>query len=229
MALLDRRLASYGGHVRAELIELLPTPLGRVLDVGCARGDAAGLLRARGATTLTGMEIEPAYADAAAATYDEVVCGSAEDDLPWPAASFDTILCYDVLEHLVDPWRALAALARRLAPGGRVHVSVPNARHPGTWLPLVLRGSFDYRAQGLRDVTHLRFFARRDVEAMVRAAGLRVQALDVVPSDSRAMNLALWISHGRAKEFAAYQWHALGTVDGAHEETGSRDADQRVT
>src|SRR3954454_10782167 len=171
MALLDRRLGDYGGHVRNDLIELLPTPLGSVLDIGCARGEAAPLLRERGATRLTGVELDSAFAEAAGARYDEVLCGSAEAELPWPPGSFDTILCYDVLEHLVDPWAALAALASRLASSGRIHISVPNARHPGTWLPLVLRGTFDYRAQGLRDVTHLRFFARRDLQAMVRAAG----------------------------------------------------------
>ena len=209
MALLDRRLGDYGGHVRAELIELLPAPLGSVLDIGCARGEAAPLLRERGATRLTGVELNPAFAAAAGARYDEVLCRSAERELPWPPGSFDTILCYDVLEHLVDPWAALAALAGRLASGGRIHISVPNARHPGTWLPLVLRGTFDYRAQGLRDVTHLRFFARRDLEAMIRAAGLDVQHLDVAPADSRSMNLALRLSRGRAKEFAAYQWHVI--------------------
>lgn len=217
-ALLHERLESYGGHVRRELVQLLPAPLGRVLDVGCARGDAASLLRERGATRLIGVELEPAYAEVAASKYDEVICGSAEGDLPWPPGSFDTILCYDVLEHLIDPWRTLEKLARRLTPGGRVHVSVPNARHPGTWLPLVLRGTFDYRAQGLRDVTHLRFFGRRDLEQMLHAAGLSVYALDVVPAASRAMNFTLRITRGHAREFAAYQWQAVGVADGAHEE-----------
>jgi len=215
LALLDERFQDYGRHVRAELVNVLPVPLGRVLDIGCARGDAATLLRERGATRLAGVELDPAFAEAAAKPYDDVICGSVEQDLPWPEGSFDTILCYDVLEHLVDPWRTLTELARRLSPAGRIHISVPNARHPGTWLPLVLRGTFDYRAQGLRDVTHLRFFGRRDLEAMLGAAGLTVQALDVAPAASRAMNFALWISRGRAREFAAYQWHAVGTLNGA--------------
>jgi SAM-dependent methyltransferase len=211
LALLDDRLSDYGDHVRSDLIALLPVPLGSVLDVGCARGEAAALLRGRGAQRLAGVELDPAYAALARGGYDEVVCGSVEGDLPWPARSFETILCYDVLEHLVDPWRTLTRLGALLSDGGRIHISVPNARHPGTWLPLVARGTFDYRAQGLRDVTHLRFFARRDLRAMVEASNLELGELDVVPAASRSMKLALALTRGRAKEFAAYQWYAIAT------------------
>jgi hypothetical protein len=51
---------------------------------------------------------------------------------------------------------------------------------------------------------------------MIEAAGLRVQELDVVPAASRTMKL----TRGGAKEFAAYQWHAIATP--------SARADQRV-
>jgi hypothetical protein len=73
-------------------------------------------------------------------------------------------------------------------------------------------------------VTHLRFFTSRDLEAMARVAGLRVKQLDVVPSDSRSMNFALKVTRGRAKEFAAYQWHVIGVPDDTHHavETGQR-------
>jgi SAM-dependent methyltransferase len=211
-AVLEHRRAEYGGHVRSELIELLRRPLGRVLDVGCATGSAAPLLRRYGASYIAGIEPDTEYANAAARQYDEVMKGSAEDETPWEAGYFDTILCYDVLEHLVDPWSTLKHLARLLVSGGQLHVSIPNARHPGTWLPIVVKGSFDYRAQGLRDVTHLRFFGRRDVRDLMVAAALQVGPVEVVPGRSRAMNLALRLSGGRAAEFAAYQWHAIGTT-----------------
>jgi len=198
-------------HARSELIELLHRPVGRVLDVGCATGAAAPLLRRYGASYLAGVERDPKFAEAAAQAYDDVVNASVEDDMPWKPGSFDTILCYDVLEHLVDPWSTVKKLARMLVSGGQLHVSVPNGRHPGTWLPIIAKGSFDYRAQGLRDVTHLRFFGRRDVRDMLRAAGLHVGSVDFVPARSRAMNFAIRLSRGRATEFAAYQWHAIAT------------------
>ena len=72
----------------------------RVLDVGCARGANAELLRARGATHLAGIERDEEFAAEARERYDEVVQGSVPEDLPWPPESFDTVLCYDVVEHL---------------------------------------------------------------------------------------------------------------------------------
>src|SRR5207302_3914421 len=114
---------------RTDLLPALPDPLGQVLDVGCATGVTGRLLRPRAPEKLVGIEINPAAAHAAREIYDEVIVGSVEDVLKDLSGSFDTILCYDVLEHLVDPWGVLEQLARISVPGGRLHVSVPNARH----------------------------------------------------------------------------------------------------
>ncbi len=50
--------------------------------------------------------------------------GDLEDGATWDAiaakvAAFDTSLCLDVLEHLVDPWSAVRRCRDLLAPGGR--------------------------------------------------------------------------------------------------------------
>ncbi len=45
--------------------------------------------------------------------------------LPFRAASFDTVLCMEVLEHLIEPDRCVAEMARVLRPGGRLLLTVP--------------------------------------------------------------------------------------------------------
>jgi SAM-dependent methyltransferase len=50
--------------------------------------------------------------------------GSAEE-LPIADAAFDVALCTQVLEHVPEPARVLAELARVLRPGGRLYLSVP--------------------------------------------------------------------------------------------------------
>jgi SAM-dependent methyltransferase len=45
------------------------------------------------------------------------------EDLPVPDASFDLVLCLQVLEHSQDPARAVHELRRVVAPGGRVLAS----------------------------------------------------------------------------------------------------------
>ncbi|MBC7478370.1 MAG: 3-demethylubiquinone-9 3-O-methyltransferase [Pseudorhodobacter sp.] len=93
-----------------------------VLDLGCAGGFMAEALAARGAR-VTG--IDPAERAVAAARaharaqglrigYD-VGWGEA---LPYDDASFDAVVCVDVLEHVADLPKVLAEVARVLRPGG---------------------------------------------------------------------------------------------------------------
>lgn len=48
-------------------------------------------------------------------------------DLPLEDASFDAVVCTEVLEHVAEPQRVLAELRRILRPGGRLLVTVPFA------------------------------------------------------------------------------------------------------
>jgi len=93
-----------------------------VLDLGCAGGFMAEALVARGAQ-VTGIDpadqaIEAARAHAAAEghaiTYD-IGVGEA---LPYQPATFDAVVCVDVLEHVQDLPAVLAEAARVLRPGG---------------------------------------------------------------------------------------------------------------
>ena len=93
-----------------------------VLDLGCAGGFMAEALDARGAR-VTGIDpaaeaITAARAHAAqegrTITYD-VGVGEA---LPYADASFDSVVCVDVLEHVQDLTRVLAEVTRVLRPGG---------------------------------------------------------------------------------------------------------------
>jgi 2-polyprenyl-3-methyl-5-hydroxy-6-metoxy-1,4-benzoquinol methylase len=204
------RPGDYGTRERSEALGFLAPPLGDVLDVGCAQGANADALRAGAANRLVGIEIDERFAETARKRYDEVITGSVEDKLPWAPGSFDTILCYDVLEHLRDPWSVLASLRELLRAGGRVHVALPNARHTSVWLPLVLRGRFAYAPAGLLDVTHLRFFARRDAEELVRGAGLEVTAVEHQSPDSSHGRLALRLAPRLWPELRAIHWYVEG-------------------
>ncbi|MFN7224750.1 MAG: bifunctional 2-polyprenyl-6-hydroxyphenol methylase/3-demethylubiquinol 3-O-methyltransferase UbiG [Paracoccaceae bacterium] len=93
-----------------------------VLDLGCAGGFMAEALAQRGAR-VTGIDPAAEAIDAARAHarqqglrigYD-VGVGEA---LPYDDASFDAVVCVDVLEHVADLNRVLAEVARTLRPGG---------------------------------------------------------------------------------------------------------------
>jgi SAM-dependent methyltransferase len=122
----DRREVGVASRLMADAIaraygEHLPRHArGRLADLGCGKAPLHLLYRDR---------------------VDQVVCvdwpggmhGAAHLDLacdlarplPFPDASFDTIVLSDVLEHVADPQALCLEMARILGPGGRVLMNTP--------------------------------------------------------------------------------------------------------
>lgn len=204
---------TYYSLPRADVIELLPRPLGHVLDVGCGEGGANEPLRAAGATRISGIELLPEPAERARERYDEVAVGDALQVVDQLDGPFDTTLCYDVLEHLVDPAALLRRLLEASRPGGTLHVSVPNASHVSLLRDLILRGTFGYAPFGHRDATHLRWFTRKDIVALVGECGWHVVSTSHSPLH-RTQGLDR-LTRGRVAEFLAGQWYVLARAPGA--------------
>lgn len=78
--------------------------------------------------------------------------------LPLAAAGATVVCLLDVIEHLVEPRRALAEAARVLAPGGRVVVNVP--AHPWLW------------SAADEELGHVRRYTDATLVADLAAAGL---------------------------------------------------------
>jgi 2-polyprenyl-3-methyl-5-hydroxy-6-metoxy-1,4-benzoquinol methylase len=156
------------------LAVLSAPPGSTVLDVGCGAGVVARALAARGCK-VWGVEQDPARATSARNHCVEVLEADVEAvnlSEEFAGRSFDLVLFLDVLEHLRDPRAALAGAEAVLAPGGSVLLSVPNVTHGALRLEL-LSGKFRYRASGLLDRGHLRFFDAEGLDALVRQAGFR--------------------------------------------------------
>jgi 2-polyprenyl-3-methyl-5-hydroxy-6-metoxy-1,4-benzoquinol methylase len=198
----------YYANTRKDIVDALPRPIGSVLDVGCGSGGVGPGLRDAGATRLTGTEVVPEQAALARAHYDQVVAAPVEDALEQLEGPFDTVLCLDVLEHLVDPERVMRDLRGLAAPGARLQVSLPNARHVSLMKDLVVKGTFGYTDWGHRDRTHLRWFTRRDIVEAMERAGWVVQR--VSHPELHRSRLLDRITRGRSTEFLVGQWYVLG-------------------
>jgi SAM-dependent methyltransferase len=168
----------YSSH--AVILSLLGEGRGRrVLDAGAADGFLAEILTARG-FDVTAVERDPVQAERARAKCRDVIVADLAEAAPTLSGPFDAIIYGDVLEHLGDPLSALLAVNQTLAPGGLVVVSVPNVAH--LWVRLsLLAGRFDYTDRGILDRTHLRFFTRRTLLALLAQAGLAVDTVHVTP------------------------------------------------
>jgi GT2 family glycosyltransferase/2-polyprenyl-3-methyl-5-hydroxy-6-metoxy-1,4-benzoquinol methylase len=164
---------------RTQLV-LLTGKRKKVLEVGPATGYITKALGERGCS-VTGLEIDAKAAEVAGEFAERMIVGDIEAmDLKefFGEERFDVVMYGDVLEHLVDPEKALVDTRGILGPGGRVVASIPNVAHASVRLAL-LAGRFPYSSEGLLDRTHLRFFTRESIQALFEAAGYEVSEVRV--------------------------------------------------
>ena len=185
-----------------------------VLDVGAAHG-YVGQLLAQDHLAIDGIEPHLEFAAAARPFYRQLFATTVED-APLDK-TYGTIVCGDVLEHLVDPLATLRRLTAHLQPGGVVLVSLPNVAHLAVRL-LLLSGRFPYMDRGPLDRTHLHFYTRATAQSLLEEAGLRVierrptivPLADIAPPSLKTVGAALeplqrWPVR-LAPGLFAYQW-----------------------
>jgi ubiquinone/menaquinone biosynthesis C-methylase UbiE len=115
----------------------------RWLDVGCGRGGIVELLGGE-VTLCVGADLDLVSLREQRALHMRRVAAPA-DALPFANGSFDLVTCSWVMEHLADPRRAFAEIARVLAPGGHWMFLTPNARNPLTLANRLIRGPLQAR------------------------------------------------------------------------------------
>jgi len=146
-----------------------------MLDLGAGAGRHAYGAFARGARVVALDRSEADAKDCAAfltALLDESGSGEAASmvgdalRLPFPDATFDRVICAEVLEHVGDDRAAMAEIARVLKPGGTAAVTVPRF-----WPELVCWALSD--EYHLVDGGHVRIYRLGELRRRLRSAGLR--------------------------------------------------------
>lgn len=137
-----------------------------VLEAGCATGIGARLFRAEGARRVVGLDYSSdALERARAATSDQRIEFQQWDlnqtPLPCADASFDAVVCLEVLEHVQSQEALIAEFLRVLRPGGRLIVSVPNREFEEQW----------NRVNDSRNVYHVRVPGREELERLLASFG----------------------------------------------------------
>ena len=115
-------------HWQADECSRTPLDGKTALDVGCGAGLLAEPLARLGAA-VTGVDASPELIGVAAehALRSGLDIRYVAADVRALDGRFDLITCMEVIEHVADPARFLKALAERLAPGGLLILSTPNA------------------------------------------------------------------------------------------------------
>jgi len=108
--------------IYARVLDLLPKPPGRVLDVGAGQGYLCRLLCDRG-VTVEGCDYS---ADDFRCPDVPFHAGDLMRGLPVPDASFDCAVSVEVIEHVPDHAKLVSELLRVVRPGGTVIITTPN-------------------------------------------------------------------------------------------------------
>jgi ubiquinone/menaquinone biosynthesis C-methylase UbiE len=162
----------------------------KVLDVGAGHGMLVSLLAELGheCHALDVRNQPSAYPDVYRKGVTFHLCNVEVDPIPYPDASFDAVVCCQVLEHFTHSHLpAVREMRRVLKPGGVLEVDVPNVACFRNRSRL-LRGkhiTYDYEEHYLRaepvlhkgrsfyPLRHNREFTKAEIEILFRAAGFQ--------------------------------------------------------
>jgi len=149
----------------------------RVLELGCAEGGMTKVLVEcfPSVVSVEGSQLLLKRAQRNVNAGNVTFCCSFFEDFE-PDGTFSSIIMSHIIEHLHDPVPLLKRTREWLAPGGLIHIIVPNAealnRRIGKAMGMLKRLD-ELHERDLR-VGHLRVYTRKTLATDIKAAGLKV-------------------------------------------------------
>ena len=180
MAFYERYWEHTAGEARSDfatkwpkLAPLIPRdPDAVIVDFGCGDGELIAQMRQiNAAARYLGLDVSQTALEVATSRLPGAELHRIEDGGRFPVvdASADFLFTSEVIEHVYDTENAFAEMGRVLRLGGRLLLTTP---YHGLIknLSIVARG-FDRHFDPAGP--HIRFFSKRSLEKMLRAAGMR--------------------------------------------------------
>ena len=160
------------------------------LDVGCGAGLLAEPLTRLGAR-VTGLDAAPelivAARDHAAAMGLDIDYRAGE--LAGLTGKYDLVTCMEVIEHVAEPAMFVRDLAARLAPGGLLIMSTPNATGWSKLLTITLAEGLGRVPRGTHDFA--KFIAPERLKSLLGDAGLScIDVEGIAFSPTRGLHLS---------------------------------------
>jgi len=153
----------------------------KVLDVGCGGGILTEALAQAGAIA-TGIDlshdsIEAAKVHAAqVGSKAEYRYENIEETVAKYAGQFDAITCMEMLEHVPEPGKIIAACSRLLKPGGHAYFSTIN-RTPKALIMVIFGGEYVLRLLPRGTHTYSKLIRPSELKAWCAESGLEFRRL----------------------------------------------------
>lgn len=147
-------------------------PNSRLLDCGAGDGGLLAEARARGIEA-AGIEIAAAAIERARRNAPEIdIKRHSLEELPWPVepASWDVVVSFEVIEHLLEPRSLLKGAHTALVAGGTFFASTP---YHGLVKNLAV-AAFKFESHFAVDGDHIRFFTDGALRRLIEMAGFEV-------------------------------------------------------
>jgi 2-polyprenyl-6-hydroxyphenyl methylase/3-demethylubiquinone-9 3-methyltransferase len=177
-------------HWQADECSRTPLAGKSALDVGCGAGLLAEPLARLGAT-VTGIDAAPEVI----AVAREHAAGQGLEidyrvgDVQQLAGTFDLVTSMEVIEHVADPAAFLKALTARLAPGGLLILSTPNATGWSRLLLITVAEGIGQIPRGTHDFD--KFIGPDRMKTLLSEAGLKcVDVEGIAWSPTRGLHLS---------------------------------------
>jgi 2-polyprenyl-6-hydroxyphenyl methylase/3-demethylubiquinone-9 3-methyltransferase len=168
-----------------------------VLDVGCGGGILAEAMAQRGANVLgIDLSVKPLKvarlhameSGVSGLDYREVAVEALAAERP---ASFDTVTCMEMLEHVPDPSSVAAACARLVKPGGMVFFSTLN-RNAKAFLFAIVGAEHVLKLLPKGTHEYAKFIRPSELSGFARQAGL--ETLELVGMEYNPLTQRYWLS-----------------------------------
>lgn len=149
-----------------------------ILDIGCATGSTAVLIKQRfPGSRAWGIELNHSAALIAKKTLDHVLVGRFEDfnlaQEGIPYESIDAVLLADVLQLMYNPWDVMIKLRPYISATGQVVLSIPNLRNLNL-IDDLSKGNWTYSNTGLLGISNIRYFTRKEILKFCHETGYRI-------------------------------------------------------
>ncbi len=144
----------------------------KILDIGCASGVMTNkIYEIFPEATIFGVDVYPEVISHAKHKYPKINFKVADaHKLPFNKNFFDLVVCYETIEHVLDPLQVLSEIRRITKPGGLSVITMDS----GSFLFRMVWWFWERSKGKVWQNAHLHPFNHKELEKIIKKSGFRI-------------------------------------------------------